>query len=161
LLFSDNQEINEILQKINTKYHDHQECSNWYLKAYIYELIAFMHSHSLIKPPTSFTTQIQKIKAIVHYLDANFKSPITLDDICVATGHNKFSVCHMFKVATGKTVFEYINFLRTSYAVEKLKQNNETILEIAIESGFSSAAYFSRVFKNIMGCAPSEYRRYL
>lgn len=161
LLLSDNQEINGILQKINTKYHDHQECNSWYLKAYIYELIAFMHSHAMINPPTSFTTQIQKIKSIVRYLNDNFKSPIKLEDICAATGHNTFSVCHQFKVATGRTVFEYINFLRTYYAIEKLKQNNETILEIAIESGFSSAAYFSRVFKNIMGCAPSEYKRYL
>lgn len=160
LIFSDNREIDEILQKINTKYFDKQECSQWYLKAYIYELIAFMHSHSLVKPLTSFTTEIRKIEAIVRYLDDNFKSPITLENICAATGYNKYAVCHLFKTATGGTVFEYVNFLRTHYAAQMLKQNDDSVLEIATKSGFSSAAYFCRVFKNIMGCAPSEYRKY-
>lgn len=160
LIFSDNREIDEILQKISTKYYEKDESSSWYLKAYIYELIAFMHSHSLVKPPTSFTTQITKIESIVRYLDNNFKSPINLEDICVATGYNKYTVCHLFKIATGGTVFEYVNFLRTHYAAQMLKQNDDSILEIATKSGFSSAAYFCRVFKNIMGCAPSEYRKY-
>ena len=160
LLFSDNREIDEILQKINMKYYDTQECSHWYLRAYIYELIAFMHFHSLVKPPTSFTTEIRKIETIVRYLDDNFKSLIKLEDICAATGYNKYAVCHLFKSATGGTVFEYVNFLRTHYAAQMLKQNDDSILEIATKSGFSSVAYFSRVFKNMMGCAPSEYRKY-
>ncbi len=160
MIFSDNQEINEILKKIDTKYHDTQECSSWYLNAYIYELLAFMHANSFVKPPTSFITQIKKIEKIVCYLDANFKLPIRLEDICAATGYNKYAVCHIFKSVTGRTVFDYINFLRTHHAADKLKQSNATILEIATECGFSSASYFNRVFKNVMGCAPSDYRKY-
>lgn len=160
MVFSDVREINEIVEKINVKYHEDRECNNWYLKAYIYELIAFMHSHSLVCPPISFDTQFKKCETIVRYLNTNFKSSIKLEDICVATGYNKYAVCHLFKIATGGTVFEYINFLRTCYAVERLKQSDDTILEVATDAGFSSAAYFSRVFKNIQGCSPSDYRKY-
>lgn len=161
LLFHKNPEIKEILDKIHGRYYENQESSRWYLKAYIYELIAFMYSQSFIVPPTMSVKQIEKIKWIVGYIDANFRSPITLEEICAAVGYNKYGICHCFKSVTGATVFDYINFLRVRLAVEKLKQKENSILEIAADSGFSSPTYFNRVFKRFFGCSPSVYRKLL
>lgn len=160
MIFSNNKEIQGILDKINVKYYENQMNSRWYIKAYIYELIAFMYSQSFIMAPIISVKQIEKIKPIVSYIDANFRSSIMLDEICAAVSYNRYGVCHYFKSITGSTVFEYINFLRVDFAVEKLKQKGNTILEIAIESGFSSPTYFNRVFKSIIGCSPSVYKKF-
>lgn len=159
--FSANREVREILDKIHTRYDDDQAGSRWYLKAYIYELIAFMYAQSFIVPPMISGKQMEKIKHIVRYIDENFRAPITLDEICAAVGYNKYAVCHYFKSVTGATVFDYINFLRVRFAVEKLKQKENSILEIATDSGFSSPTYFNRVFKNLIGCCPSVYRKFI
>ncbi len=161
LVFSDNEEITTILNKINIRYFEKTKESRFYVKAYLYELVAFMYSKRFIIPLTLSKEQFKKIEHIVDYIDNNFKSPITLENICTAAEYNKYTICHTFKAVTGSTIFDYINFLRVRYAVEKLMDPKNTILDIAIECGFSSATYFNRVFKNYFGCSPSVYRKLL
>lgn len=158
-VFQSSKQLRDILEKINKKYYETNENSKWYLKAYIYELIAFMHEHEFILPFALLIEEIKKIEPIVRYIESNFKSPITLDDICMFVKYNKYTVCHNFKNVTGSTVFEYINYLRIRHAINKLKEKSLTVLEIATDSGFSSVTYFNRVFKNTIGCSPSEYRK--
>ena len=161
LIFNDNDEITELLNRINIKYYENSKESYWYEKAYLYELVAFMYSQGFIIPLTISEEQFKKIEQVVHYIDTNFKSPITLEEISSLVKYNKYTICHTFKAVTGSTIFEYINFSRVHYAVEKLKETENSILEIATECGFSSATYFNRVFKSFFGCSPSVYRKLL
>lgn len=157
LVLGDEGELGEILQKIQHRYYEEREESRWYLKSHIYELVAFLFAQAFIQPRPRIKTE--KIEAIVLYIDGHFRQPITLDDICAGVGYNKYALCHTFKAVTGQTVFDYINFRRIQAAVKSLAEQKQTITEIAAECGFSSAAYFNRVFKSVMGCAPSQYRK--
>lgn len=161
LIFDSFNEANEILSKIIFRYEDNEKISRLYLKAYIYELFVFLCSQDFITTSMSPTAQIEKIRPIVEYIDSNFKTNITLDELCNIVCYNKYALCHYFKGATGATVFDYINFTRVQYASEQLKVKSKSILEIALDSGFSSPTYFNRVFKNVMGCSPSTYRKIL
>lgn len=154
-------ELQELLAKINARYYENQTSSRWYLRAHIYELIAFMCSRAFIEPTAISAKQLEKIKWIVDYIDANFRSGITLDEICSAGNYNRYAVCHYFKSVTGATVFDYVNYLRIHFALRELKQTDHSILEIAANSGFSSPTYFNRVFKSMIGCSPSTYRKAL
>ena len=160
-IFNDNNEIAEILDKIRIKYYEDSKESYWYEKAYIYEFIAFMYSQGLMLPFMIPKEQMKKIQEVVRYIDANFRASITLQEISSSVKYNKYTICHAFKEVTGLTIFDYINFSRVHYAVEKLKENKSSILEIATECGFSSPTYFNRVFKRFYGCSPSVYRKLL
>lgn len=161
LVLNDNNEITHLLNKISISYYGDTQESRWYTKGYLYEIVAYMYSQSFILPLTISAVQLKKIEQVVHYIDTNFKSPITLQELSSLTKYNKHTICHTFKAITGATIFEYINFLRVHCAVEKLKETENSILEIAIDCGFSSATYFNRVFRNFFGCAPSVYRKFL
>ena len=55
----------------------------------------------------------------------------------------------------------YLNGYRVAEAQRRLRDPasaGKKILAIALESGFSSLASFNRVFRQQVGCAPSEYR---
>lgn len=160
-LFDDNQELTEILGKIKMKYFENARETRWYLKAYLYELVAFMYARSFLVPTTISGEQIKKIEQVVRYVYDNFNQPITLDDICASVRYNKYTVCHTFKAATGATIFDYLNFVRVYHAVDRLRQKGSSILEVATACGFSSATYFNRVFKSFFGCSPSVYRKLL
>ncbi len=161
LIFNDNNEITGLLNRINIKYYENYKESYWYVKAYLYELVAFMYSQGFIVPLAMPKDQFKKIEQIVYYVDTNFKSLIALDEICSLVKYNKYTICHTFKEVTGSTIFEYINFSRVHYAVKKLKETENSILEIATDCGFSSPTYFNRVFKRFFGCSPSVYRKLL
>lgn len=65
-----------------------------------------------------------------------------------------------FKRATGVTPIEYKNRLMISNAQRMLSDNPEmTIEELSERSGFSTSAYFRRVFKEIAKCSPREFRK--
>ena len=68
-------------------------------------------------------------------------------------------MCRTFKKYMNMTMTDYLNEMRLKYASNQLLLTSNSILNIAFESGFSSVAYFSRLFKKRFGCSPSEYRK--
>ncbi len=87
----------------------------------------------------------------------NYKSKITISDICDEIGCSKSTLITGFKKEYGTTVNSYINELRLGEAVNMLKMGDKHIGEIASATGFSDQSYFSKVFSAKYGIPPSEY----
>lgn len=87
----------------------------------------------------------------------NYKSKITIADICDDIGCSKSTLITCFKREYGTTVNNYITNIRLGEAVNMLKMGDRNIGEIAIETGFSDQSYFSKVFSAKYGVPPSEY----
>ncbi len=61
------------------------------------------------------------------------------------------------KALTGLSATEFIRSQRLKLAAHLLKQSDANVSEIGYQVGFSSPAYFSKLFKDAYGCSPSEY----
>jgi len=72
-------------------------------------------------------------------------------------GYSKFR--KLFKNYTGMAPRQYQLQLKLKRSIDYLYDLNKPIKEIAIDSGFQSAYYFSRFFKRKMGCSPVSYRK--
>jgi AraC-like DNA-binding protein len=66
---------------------------------------------------------------------------------------------NVFKKSTGMTLNEYIALLRLSYAQSLLMNDETTVLDVAMVSGFRSLSTFNTAFRKISGCSPSDFRR--
>ena len=53
---------------------------------------------------------------------------------------------------------KWLNMIRLEKAIELLSQNDMTLTEVAMLSGFQSIPSFNRVFREDKGMAPGEYR---
>lgn len=93
------------------------------------------------------------------YIFDNYKSKITISDICDDIGCSKSTLITCFKREFGTTVNNYITSVRLGEAVKMLKTGEGNIGEIATETGFSDQSYFSKVFSAKYGMPPSEYTR--
>ena len=91
------------------------------------------------------------------YIFDNFRSKITIADICDEIGCSKSTLITGFKREYGTTVNNYITEVRLSEAVNMLRSGDRHIGEIASETGFSDQSYFSKVFSAKYGIPPSEY----
>lgn len=101
-----------------------------------------------------FLTQLNMV--VGKRISENTLSSETLaDDFCLSQRHFSRRV----KSVTGVNTALYIRSLRIKKACELLRDTDLTISEIFVECGFDSANYFSRVFKQVMGMSPSEYRK--
>ena len=54
---------------------------------------------------------------------------------------------------------DYLNQIRIEKACRLLKTTLDTADEIGRKVGFQDGRYFSTVFKKIVGCSPSSYRK--
>lgn len=98
-------------------------------------------------------TEIRKI------VKKNYRSP----DFCVAMigsmlHKSSAYLGGLFSERTGTKLIDYITDMRIEYACKKLENTSEPIKEIAKDSGYVDANYFTRAFKKKMGMSPNDYR---
>jgi AraC-like DNA-binding protein len=88
------------------------------------------------------------------------KIDLTLSELAAAINLNPHHLSQIINSEFGKSFACFINEYRVNAARELLAVNdNKTVIEIALESGFASKSSFNALFKKHTGVTPSEYRR--
>ena len=91
------------------------------------------------------------------YLESDLTLPKLAEDLGVSTHH----LSQIINEVHGKNFFNFINEYRVNEVKRKIQDpayDNYSLLGIAYESGFNSKSAFNRVFKNITGQTPSQFR---
>lgn len=70
-------------------------------------------------------------------------------------------LCRLFKKHLNVTPTEFINEQRMNYALNLLLHSDMEIVDVSMESGFSSLSHFYHVFKKRFGLTPAKYRKQL
>jgi len=91
----------------------------------------------------------------------NFDSKLSLQMLAKESGYSRVHFLRMFRAATGYAPHSYLLKLRVDRVRELLANSTLSLTEIALECGFSSHSHLSRVFRQVLGATPSEYRRSL
>lgn len=94
------------------------------------------------------------------YLENHFAENITLEDVANIANFSKFHFCRVFKDCTGKTFHEYLTLRRIKAAEQLLLKPGLSIMDIALQCGFSSHSTFNRTFRLCKQCTPSEFRQF-
>ena len=89
-----------------------------------------------------------------HLSDENFG----IAELCELLNISRAQLHRKLKKLTGLSTSHYIRSLRLEIAKELLVTTNLNISEVAFKVGFSSATYFSKVFKSQYGHAPSDHQ---
>jgi AraC-like DNA-binding protein len=109
---------------------------------------------------TNIEKETERMNRVYHYLLDNFKKEIALQEIASVAHLSNEAFCRYFKKHTRKTLSEFVNELRISYACKALQQQKEvSILQVCYESGFNNVSYFNRQFKMQVGMSPLKYRK--
>ena len=86
--------------------------------------------------------------------NADFK----IDDIADELKLSRTVFYRKFRSITGLPPKDFVRDFRVKYALRLMKDDSLNISEIAYLCGFSSPQYFSRIFKEVMNCTPSQYK---
>lgn len=99
---------------------------------------------------------IQNARSILekNYADEHFG----IDELYQALGISRVQLHRKLIALTGQSSSHYIRSFRLEKARQMLTDPNKTISEIAYQTGFSDANYFSRVFALEFGQPPSNLR---
>lgn len=98
------------------------------------------------------------INRVVEYINKNYADVITLDSIARVAGFSKYYFSRLFTKYTGTPFSQYLLRKRISVAAQLLCSTQLPIVQVSMQSGFSSLSTFNRTFKELHGCTPTEYR---
>jgi AraC-like DNA-binding protein len=119
------------------------------------EQLSIVSNQILIQRETLESPFIKRAK---DYLQAHYSEKLSLGEVAKALNMSKFYFCKLFKKATGLHFTHYLSRLRLDKAKTLLLNPHLRISEIAFEIGFQSLTHFNRVFKELTGESPTDFR---
>jgi AraC-like DNA-binding protein len=99
----------------------------------------------------------KRVLRMLNSIEENYKTDIQLQALCDALFVDKYYMSHLFKDATGFTIFEYIQSKRVQYA-KKLITEGMPITEVCYACGFQDYSNFYKTFKKLVNQSPKKYR---
>lgn len=98
------------------------------------------------------------VQQCVDYIEMHLDQKIRASDLAPVVGYTEYYLTHKFKAETGLCINDYIKFAKIERAKVLLKSTDQTVQEIAASLCFSTRNYFSRVFLDVTGQTPIQYR---
>lgn len=95
----------------------------------------------------------------ITYMKENIGKRLTAEEIAKKFNYSPSHYTASFKRKTGMSPIDYFIKLKIHYACQLLAQSNLKIKDISEKVGYDDAYYFSRLFKQVMGKSPKEYRK--
>ncbi|MBQ3054064.1 MAG: helix-turn-helix domain-containing protein [Clostridia bacterium] len=96
---------------------------------------------------------------IHNYINKNFTSINSLDEVCNELHVSKYYISHVFKKYMGKPPMQYITSKRMDYAKKLLQETDLSATEIGEKCGYADHAMFFKAFKRMEGITPIAYRK--
>ena len=103
--------------------------------------------------------RILQLKQVVEFIEKNYASPITLQQLSASVSMSPKYFCRFFSEMTHQTPMDYLNRQRIEQACYQLSTADDSITEIAYRNGFNDLSYFIRTFKKYKGTTPGKYKK--
>ena len=100
----------------------------------------------------------ERAKKILSYIHENYSEPLTVDLLAKHANISRSECFRCFKHFTNKNPIEYINEYRLGNAAKLLMESGLSVTEVGVACGFNSSSYFGKIFKEIYGVSPKQYR---
>jgi signal transduction histidine kinase/DNA-binding response OmpR family regulator len=141
--------------------------NNEVVKETVYQLISerkklhARYSQELVLKPVDIVINSVEEKFIAklqQILDKNLSnSDYTAEDFAAEIGMSRMQLHRKLKSLLGVSSTEFLRNERLKISAELLKQSNGNISEIAYAVGFNDVSYFSKCFREMYHCTPTEY----
>jgi two-component system response regulator YesN len=103
--------------------------------------------------------KMSQLKPAIEFMQYNYAQPLTLADIAKASHLSVSRMAHLFKEEMGVTIVDYLTNLRINHAKRMLLTSESNCTRICYDVGYNNQSYFTRVFKQIAGLTPRQFRQ--
>lgn len=105
----------------------------------------------------------KQIQIIVNEIDRCIKNhddeALTLRELSGRLRYSEFYTTRKFREISGMPFRDYLRNRKLAFALKEVRDSEKSLLEIALDYGFSSHEAFTRAFKGTYGVTPSAYRK--
>lgn len=101
----------------------------------------------------------ERLGRVVEYLEEHLEQKLNIHQLAKHANISISQLERLFRAVLGLSPRQMIQKMRLELAVNLLQHSNQSVVEIAIQCGYSDHSAFSRQFKQLTGLSPSEFRR--
>ena len=108
-------------------------------------------------------TQLRHLDAIRRATDnisEHLTEPLTLAEIAAQAQMSPNYFSAVFRAVRAIPLWDYVSEQRVAEAMRRIDAGTESMLTVAMQSGFNNTANFNKTFRRYTGRTPSEYRRH-
>ena len=99
------------------------------------------------------------MESVIKYVDENFQNDIQLSCIAQKFYCSTVNLSKRFKQYTGMNYIDYVTVKRVESAKKLLMETDMNVNEVMYTVGYKDPKHFRKMFKNIAGISPSEFRK--
>ena len=152
--------LGHIMEEIYTLYFENSPLSDIYVYMKLISFLTRIKEYQLSKFRSDDSEKYSDtIHRIFGYIEQNYMYDISLEDLARIAGYSSCHFSRIFKKYSGTTFINFLNNRRVSAAELLLLEENASVTDASARVGFSSLTTFNRVFKEINGCTPSEFKK--
>lgn len=100
-----------------------------------------------------------RLKPMLLFIQEHYMDSISLREIAEAAHIGERECLRCFQKMLHISPFNYLQAYRVQAACGLLRFTTDSIMTIAMKTGFSSGSYFGKTFRKHMNCTPNEYRK--
>jgi AraC-like DNA-binding protein len=104
-------------------------------------------------------TGLNKVEQMACFIAQNYTEKLTVQQIGEFVKLHPNYAMNLFQKTFGTTLINYLTQHRVSHAQRLLATTDQTVTEIAFQSGFLSISRFNDAFRRACGCSPRDYRK--
>ena len=101
-----------------------------------------------------------RLRRVLDYIDSRLADDLPLADLAAVAGMSEHYFLERFRASMGDPPHRYVLQQRIERARRLLgdRARKRSVIEAAVESGFTNASHFSRVFRRFTGVSPSRFQ---
>ena len=126
---------------------------------YLLQMISLIGRKLLYKNRSISVQQNSRIEEICRRMHRDYSTARAISDYAAECNLSESRFSHLFKESTGLSPHRYLLEIRIQRAQILLEETDLSIAQICAEIGITDQNYFSRIFKKMIGCSPTAYRK--
>jgi AraC family transcriptional regulator len=110
------------------------------------------------KPDIRGGLPIGKLRKVEDYVRAQLAEDISVDTMAGLVDLSSFHFSRVFKEATGMSPLQFVTRERITRAQQMIRETSLSLIEIAMDVGYTSPSHFAQVFRRVVGVTPTGFR---
>lgn len=156
--------IRSILKKIVSEQFYNKGRDQIYLNSLYYEFLHIItHDFLVSKNDKKYDIEEEKLddrkQKIAEYIRLNYDKQISLNELSKMLYLSNAYLSKYIKRQFGMSFVDYVNSVRLNYAVSQLLHSDQSVMRIAMDTGFASSLALNKAFKEKYGLTPTLYRK--
>ena len=99
-----------------------------------------------------------RLRKVIELIETKIEDDLSLEEMAESVNLSTAHFSHMFRSSTGQSPYKFVLGRRVDRAKDMLRNSDFRVLDVAVACGFKTQQHFARVFRQLSGLSPTEYR---